>query len=593
MEIASDQKPTMKQLERVSIRRGGMRTMPFVIANETFEKVASVGLNANMILYLMYEYHLDSANGASILFLWGAISNFMPIIGAFLSDSNLGRFRVISMGTIVTLIGMVVLWLTSIVKQAQPPECNIFKEKCKPATEAQLGLLFSSFVLMSIGAGGIRPCSLAFGADQFDRPDNPKNARILQSFFNWYYASVGVSLIISVTLIVYIQDEFGWVVGFGVPVGLMFLSTVFFLLGAPLYVKVKANKSLFTGFAQVIAASFKNKHLALPPKNSDGWYHHTKGSKLVVPTERLRFLNKACIIKNSESDLNSDGSAKEPWNLCTVQQVEALKALLKVIPIWSSGIMIAVTISQNSFPVLQARTMDRHLTSKFKIPAASFGVFAILTLTIWVGFYDRVVVPLMARFTRHKRGLSLKTQMGIGLVISCIATAVAGWVESMRRARAINEGLRDQKEAIVNMSAMWLIPQHCLFGLAEGFNAIGQINFYYAQFPKSMASIGVALFTLGMAIGNLMGSVIVDAINSITKAEGKDSWVANNLNRGHYDYYYWILSLLSVVNFFYYLLCSWIYGPEERTVWDEGNSTKEEDINEVISMSPITIANTM
>lgn len=93
----------------------------------------------------------------------------------------------------------------------------------------------------------------------------------------------------SVTAIVYIQDKFGWVVGFGVPVVLMFLSTVLFLLGYSLYVQVKANKSLFTGFAQVVAVAFRNKHLALPPINSDVWYYH-KGSKLfVAPTGKLRY----------------------------------------------------------------------------------------------------------------------------------------------------------------------------------------------------------------------------------------------------------------------------------------------------------------
>lgn len=76
----------------------------FFAANEAFEKVASTGLHANMILYLVFEYHMDVVTGTTILFLWNAIANFMPILGAFLSDSYLGRFRVIAWGTVVTLI---------------------------------------------------------------------------------------------------------------------------------------------------------------------------------------------------------------------------------------------------------------------------------------------------------------------------------------------------------------------------------------------------------------------------------------------------------------------------------------------------------
>lgn len=142
---------------------------------------------------------------------------------------------------------------------------------------------------MSIGAGGIRPCSMAFGADQIDREDNPQNARVLQTFFNWYYTSVGVSIMISITVIVYIQDQKGWKVGFGVPAILMAIAVISFFLGSPFYKKVEASKSLFTGFAQVMVASFKNKGLGFPPKNGDDWYHHPEGSKLVTPTDKMRY----------------------------------------------------------------------------------------------------------------------------------------------------------------------------------------------------------------------------------------------------------------------------------------------------------------
>ncbi|KAL1080890.1 hypothetical protein V6Z11_D09G027000 [Gossypium hirsutum] len=536
--------------KHLTTKLGGLKTLAFVISTETFEKVASFGLHANMILYLINEYHMSNAKGANVLFLWSAISNFMPILGAFLSDSFLGRFRVIALGTFVSLLGMSLLWLTAALPQATPPQCNgLATESCASPKAAQLALLFSSLALMSTGDGGIRPCALAFGADQLYNPSNPENKRVLQSFFNWYYASVGLSLMVSITVIVYIQDAAGW--------------------------------SLFTSFAQVMVAAWQNKHLALPPMESDPgiWYYH-KGSKLIAPTQKLRFLNKACMIGNPEKDIDMDGRATNPWNLCTVKQVEELKALIKVLPIWSSGIIIAVSISQHSFPVLQARVMDRHLIpGGLKIPAGSFGVFAMITLTIWVATYDQIIVPLLSKFTKRSRGFSLKERMGMGLAISCVATAVAAMVESKRRATAIRQGLGDEPHGMVHMSAMWLVPQYSLIGLAEGLNAIGQIEFYYSQFPKSMASIGVALFALGMAVGNLVSSLIVGTVDKLTSKGGKQSWVSNNLNMGHYDYYYWILTILSVINVFYYLICCWDFGSSDnknKIVWDEEEGTADE-----------------
>ena len=72
--------------------------------NESFEKVASYGLMPNMIFYLMDSYHMEAASATIILSLWSAMSNTLAIFGAFLSDSYLGRFPVIILGSISSLL---------------------------------------------------------------------------------------------------------------------------------------------------------------------------------------------------------------------------------------------------------------------------------------------------------------------------------------------------------------------------------------------------------------------------------------------------------------------------------------------------------
>lgn len=128
--------------------------------------------------------------------------------------------------------------------------------------------------------------------------------------------------------------------------------------------------------------------------------------------EHYRFLNKACIIRNRETDLKDDGSASNPWNLCTVDQVEDLKSLVRVIPIWSTSIILWLNMFKNQFIVLQAQTMDRRIGPNFKIPSASLGVFAVLAMTIWVTIYDRIITPRVG-------GLPNKQRMGIGLLMAC------------------------------------------------------------------------------------------------------------------------------------------------------------------------------
>ncbi|KAF5197882.1 NRT1/ PTR FAMILY 1.1 [Thalictrum thalictroides] len=292
--------------QQTSSKQGGLKTMPFIIANEAFEKVASSGLTPNMTRYLMGSYNMDVAKVTTILALFGAATNFLPVAGAFVSDSFLGRFLTILLGCIASLLGMTLMWLTAMIPQAKPPACDPLSKSCESSSSAQLFLLYGSFVLLSIGAGGIRPCSLAFGADQFDKEGDPNSKSVVQNFFNWYYASSSIAVLFSFTAIVYIQDHLGWKVGFGIPAMFMLLSTLLFVLASSYYVKAKPNKSLFRGFAQVTVATFRNRHIDLPPKLHEGVYHHLAGSNKAVPTELLRFLNKACIIRNKEKDLNAD-----------------------------------------------------------------------------------------------------------------------------------------------------------------------------------------------------------------------------------------------------------------------------------------------
>ncbi|KAK7255415.1 hypothetical protein RIF29_28824 [Crotalaria pallida] len=556
---------------------GGLVTMPFIIANEALARVATLGLLPNMILYLMGNYHLHLSQATHILLLSVAATNFTPLVGAFIADSYLGRFLAVGLGSFITFLGMTILWLTAMIPRARPPPCNPATESCKSATSGQIAILISSLALQSIGNGGLQ-CSQAFGADQVDSKDNPNNQRALEIFFSWYYASTAISVIIAFTGIVYIQDHYGWKLGFGVPAALMFLSTFFFFLASPLYVKNKIHSSLIASFARVIVVAYKNRKLRLPPKNSAGMFHHKKDSDLVVPTDKLRFLNKACFIKDQEKDIASDGSASNPWTLCTVDQVEELKAIIKVIPLWSTGILMSLNIG-GSFGLLQAKSLNRHITSNFEVPAGSLSVIMIFTLFVWIALYDRVIIPLASKLRGKPVRISAKRRMGIGLFFSFLHLVTAAIVETARRKRAIREGYINDTRAVLNMSAIWLFPQLCLGGIAEAFNAIGQNEFYYTEFPKSMSSIASSLFGLGMVPGYLLSSLLFKIVENVTSRGGKDGWISDNINKGRYDNYYWVLATLSAVNILYYLVCSRAYGPtadEEPKVTEENSSNEEE-----------------
>ncbi|KAK2641753.1 hypothetical protein Ddye_023516 [Dipteronia dyeriana] len=516
--------------------KGGLKTLPFIIANEAFERVASFGLSPNMIFYLKTRYNMETTAATNLILFWTAATNIVPVLGAIVADSYVGRYPMIGFGSIASLLGMILLWLTT-----------IFPEETKPTTY-QFMVLYASFVFMTIGAGGIRASSTAFGADQVinTEDNNLKKSGPLQSYFGWYNVAVTGSYIIAVTCIVYIQDHFGWTIGFGIPVVLMFLSSISFFLASPFYVKEKPNSNLLIGLVQVIVASYKNRHINISSLSTNEMYHKRKDSNLLIPSDKLRFLNKACIIKSPEQDLTLDGNASNPWSLCTIDQVEELKALIKVVPIWSTGIIFSINVSQGTLGAVQVKTMDRHITRNFEIPAGSIGLFMMLTLTLWIALYDRVIIPVASKIRGKPSHLNTKLRMGIGILFSSLSMASWAIVESVRRQHAIKEGFSEEPEAVVDISAMWLLPHLVMDGLAEAFYAVAVKEFFYTEFPKTMSSIAINLIGVGTSVANMAASAILNAVDCVSRIGGKESWVSNNINKGHYDYYFWLLAGLCV-----------------------------------------------
>uniref|UniRef100_F6HSR5 Uncharacterized protein n=1 Tax=Vitis vinifera TaxID=29760 RepID=F6HSR5_VITVI len=83
--------------------------------------------------------------------------------------------------------GMLVIALKSVVKKLHPSHCGTLDTgTCIGPTAGQMAFLLGGFELLVIGAGGIRPCNLAFGADQFN-PVTESGKRGITSFFNCCY----------------------------------------------------------------------------------------------------------------------------------------------------------------------------------------------------------------------------------------------------------------------------------------------------------------------------------------------------------------------------------------------------------------------
>uniref|UniRef100_N1QUX0 Peptide transporter PTR1 n=1 Tax=Aegilops tauschii TaxID=37682 RepID=N1QUX0_AEGTA len=451
--------------------------MPFVIGHETVEKLGSIGTAANLMMYLTSVFHMTNVHAAMAL-------------NAFSGTTNLAT---VGIGCIATLIeycasqGMIILTLTAGVSTLHPPAHA-------GATRLQLAVLVLAFVFIVAGAGGIRPCNLAFGADQLD-PRTDHGRRGIHSLF-----TLTIAVCVSSTAIIYVQSNVSWWVGFAIPAALLLVSCALFFAGARLYVRVRPEGSPLASVIRVAAAAFRNRHVAAPddPGKSLFRTHHASELVSMLPyTGQFRSLDKAAVVV-LKSEVDLDGLPKDP--MATVQHAAAFA-------------------QTNTYVVVQAAQSDCHFRAGggVEAPPGSFTIFPMLALTVWIPLYDRLVVPWMKRLTGRDEGITLLQRMGVGMVLSSVAMIVSGVVEQRRRVLAVlhavaGGGSMSRSKVVSPQSAFWLVP----LIVSEASNQVSQREFYYKEFPENMRSVAGSLFFTGLALSNYLSALLVSVVHRAT-----------------------------------------------------------------------------
>jgi solute carrier family 15 (peptide/histidine transporter), member 3/4 len=151
-------------------------------------------------------------------------------------------------------------------------------------SSSQSAVFFLGLYTMAVGAGSIKPCVSSFGADQFD--DSIPAERLKDSFFNWFFFTIYVGSFVSGTVVVWVQDHCGWVVGLWIPTLFIALAIANFLLGSSSYRVRKPLGSPILMVFQVIVAAIRKWNVVLP---SDGsLLHESPETASMVDGNRLQ-----------------------------------------------------------------------------------------------------------------------------------------------------------------------------------------------------------------------------------------------------------------------------------------------------------------
>ncbi|KAF5800200.1 putative proton-dependent oligopeptide transporter family, major facilitator superfamily [Helianthus annuus] len=545
----------------LSSKTGKWKACAFLVGYEAFERMAFYGVASNLVVYLTTQLHEDTVASVRNVNNWSGAVWMTPIFGAYIADSYLGRFWTFTFSSLIYVLGMVLLTLAVSIKFLKPTCSN---GVCNKASTSQIAFFYTSLYIIAIGAGGTKPNISTFGADQFDDFD-PDEKRLKVSFFNWWMFSSFLGALVATLGLVYIQENLGWGLGYGIPTVGLILSLLIFYMGTPMYRhKVRKTKSPAADFIRVVKAAFANRQRDLPsdPKELHEFplqHYVDSGKRQVYHTPIFRFLDKGALKEEDKV-----GNSKRPP--CTITQVEGVKLVLGMGMIWLVTLIPSTIWAQvNTLFVKQGTTLDRHLGSTFQLPAASLGSFVTLSMLISVPMYDRYFVPLMRKRTKNPRGITMLQRLGIGFSIQILAIAMAYLVEVKRMQCIKSHNILNPKE-VIPMTIFWLLPQYILLGVADVFNAIGLLEFFYDQSPEDMQSLGTTFFTSGIGVGNFLNSFLVTMVDKATSMDGRKSWIGNNLNDSHLDYYYGFLLLISILNLGAFLWASkkYIYKRESN-----------------------------
>ncbi|XP_031277899.1 protein NRT1/ PTR FAMILY 4.3-like [Pistacia vera] len=530
-------------------KHGGMKAAVFVLGLQAFEIMAIAAVGNNLITYVINEMHFSLSNSANIVTNFIGTIFLLALLGGYLSDSYLGTFWTMVIFGFVELSGFILLSVQAHLPQMKPPPCNIITDRanCEEAKGFKAFIFFLALYLVALGSGCVKPNMIAHGGDQFNQ-NNPRQSKQLSTYFNAAYFAFSMGELIALTVLVYVQTHSGMDVGFGVSAAAMAIGLISLVSGTLYYRNQPPRGSLLTPITQVfVAAILKRKQIC--PSNPE-MLHGSQNNLTcdnsnnlgLLQTPRFRFLDKACI--NVE---DGSGRKESPWRLCTVTQVERVKVIISVVPIFACTIIFNTILAQlQTFSVQQGSTMNAKLTNSFSIPPASLQSIPYIILIFLVPLYDTFFVPFARKFTGHESGISPLQRIGVGLFAATFSMVAAALMEKKRRDLAVNSN-----EII---SIFWITPQFLIFGLSEMFTAVGLIEFFYKQSVQGMQAFLTSLTYCSYSIGFYLSSVLVSVVNKITSRTSKEGWLSDNdLNKDRLDLFYWMLALLSILNFVNYL----------------------------------------
>ena len=160
-------------------------------------------------------------------------------------------------------------------------------------------VFFTALYILSIGEGGHKPCVQTFAADQFDE-DTVEEKKDKSSFFNWWYVGIVVGSTTAILVVIYVQDNVGWGLGFGMLAAAVAAALLLFLIGIRSYRRQRPVGSPLTRVMQVLVATARKlrvnetrygRGVCLEDEGDDGVEEGGRRGRSLAPTNQFRYVS--------------------------------------------------------------------------------------------------------------------------------------------------------------------------------------------------------------------------------------------------------------------------------------------------------------
>ncbi|XP_031564279.1 solute carrier family 15 member 4-like [Actinia tenebrosa] len=488
-----------------------------ILITELCERLTFYGITANLVPFCHDMLNLATPLPSTINLVFQGTCYLIPVVGGLLADSYMGRFNVIYSSSLIYVVGTLLLATVSLTDDSYSKHFGESQVMGNIARQIYFAL---ALFFLALGTGGIKANVSPFGADQV-REEGPG---AIQRFFNWFYWFINIGSFVSFTLVVWIQQEESFFLGYTITACSMFLGVLTFLIGRNSYIVHPPGGSNLADSFKVIGLAIKRKMKNIPKIKGESWLDLAKDSR------GGRF---------------------------SATQVDDVKSLLRILPVFAMFVIYWTLYSQmQTSYLIQAQYMKINLGFNFNLPAASLSIFDISSVLLLIPFMDKVIYPLLRyigiKFTPLRR-------IGVGMIFAAASVAVAGFVEIKRRncyenGEFITQNLFNKNFNASNMTVFYQVPQFVLIGTSEVFTSITGLEFAYSQAPRCLQGLVMGIFLVTSGLGNFLSSALTNIVYSIDK-----KWYPEDPNNGNLEYYFFLLSGLMFVNFLIFILVALNY----------------------------------